>query len=189
MRCFIAIELPEEVKSALSDIEDELKKTKADVRWVKPDNIHLTLKFLGNIEEKTTEEIIRKMEDICRRYNPIFLEIKGMGAFPSLKSPRVVWIGIYDNNNLKSLQEEIDRAMESIGFEGEDRAFTAHLTLGRFRSNTDKNKLLEAMKLHENDVFGSINVQSLSLMRSDLHPRSEERRVGKECRSRWSPYH
>ncbi len=170
MRCFIAIELPEAVKSALSGIEEELKKTKADVRWVKPDNIHLTLKFLGSIEDEKTERIIKTMETICSSHNLFTLEIKGMGAFPSLKSPRVVWVGIEGNDTLRSLQEEIDKGMESIGFERENRAFTAHLTLGRFRSSSGKEELLKMTKLHEKDAFGLINVHSLSLMRSDLHP-------------------
>ena len=171
MRCFIAIELPEAVKSALSGIEEELKKSKADVRWVKPDNVHLTLKFFGNIEEKKTEKIIEIMENICNQYAPFTIEIKGMGTFPNIKSPRVLWVGIEGNDTLKTLQKEIENKMESIGFEREDRAFTAHLTLGRFRSSIEKEGLLKAVKLHEKDTFvGSINVQSLSLIRSDLHP-------------------
>ncbi|MBI4680001.1 MAG: RNA 2',3'-cyclic phosphodiesterase [Nitrospirae bacterium] len=171
MRCFIAIELPEAVKSTLSGIEEDLKKSKADVRWVKPDNIHLTLKFFGNIEEKKTEKIIEIMENICNQYAPFTIEIKGMGTFPNIKSPRVLWVGIEGNDTLKTLQEEIENKMESIGFEREDRAFTAHLTLGRFRSSIEKEGLLKAVKLHEKDTFvGSINVQSLSLIRSDLHP-------------------
>ena len=171
MRCFIAIELPEAVKSALSGMEEELKKSKADVRWIKPDNIHLTLKFFGNIEEKKTEKIIEIMEGICNQYAPFTIEIKGMGTFPNIKSPRVLWVGIEGNDTLKTLQEEIGNKMESIGFEREDRAFTAHLTLGRFRSSIEKEGLLKAVKLHEKDTFvGSINVQSLSLIRSDLHP-------------------
>ena len=170
MRCFIAIELPEAVKSALSGIEEELKKSKADVRWIKPDNIHLTLKFFGNIEEKKTEKIIRIMESICNKYAPFTIEVKGTGAFPNVKSPRVLWVGIEGNDTLKTLQEEIENRMESIGFEREDRAFTAHLTLGRFRSSIEKEGLLKAVKLHEKDSFGSISVQSLSLIRSDLHP-------------------
>lgn len=171
MRCFIAIELSEAVKSTLSGIEEDLKKSKADVRWVKPDNVHLTLKFFGNIEEKKTEKIIEIMEGICNQYASFTIEIKGMGTFPNIKSPRVLWVGIEGNDTLKTLQEEIENKMESIGFEREDRAFTAHLTLGRFRSSIEKEGLLKAVKLHEKDTFvGSINVQSLSLIRSDLHP-------------------
>lgn len=171
MRCFIAIELPEAVKSTLSGIEEELKKSRADVRWVKPDNVHLTLKFFGNIEDKKTEKIIEIMENICSQYAPFAIEIKGMGTFPNIKSPRVLWVGIEGNDTLKTLQEEIENKMESIGFEREDRAFTAHLTLGRFRTSIEKEGLLKAVKLHEKDTFvGTINVQSLSLIRSDLHP-------------------
>lgn len=170
LRCFIAIEMPETVKSVLSEIEEGLKKSKADVKWVKPDNIHLTLKFLGNIKEENTEKIIKIMGKTCSHYNPFNLEIKGVGMFPYIKSPRVLWVGIESNDVLKTLQEEIDNGMASIGFEREDKKFTPHLTLGRFRSSTGKEGLMEIIKLHEKDSFGIINVKSISLIRSDLNP-------------------
>ncbi|MBI4697762.1 MAG: RNA 2',3'-cyclic phosphodiesterase [Nitrospirae bacterium] len=134
MRSFIAIELPEAVRYALSGIEEELKKSRADVRWVKPENIHLTLKFLGDVEEKNTEKITEILKDICRRFKPFALEIKGMGVFPHPRSPRVLWTGMDISDTLENLQKEIEDAMTSLGFEREDRRFTAHLTLGRFRS-------------------------------------------------------
>jgi len=169
MRCFIAIELPENVKSALSDIEGKLKKINADIRWVKPDNIHLTLKFLGNVEEETVGKIAKLMEKICSRYNSFYLEIKGVGMFPDKKYPRVLWIGVMDNNILETLQKDIEDSMATIGFEKEKR-FNAHLTLGRFRSSKGKDALLDAIKELESNNYGTINVKSISLMKSDLHP-------------------
>jgi 2'-5' RNA ligase len=170
MRCFIAIEMSETVKSALSVIEEEFKKSRADVKWVNPENMHLTLKFLGNIKEEIVEKIINIMKRICSHYSPFNLEIKSVGMFPNRKSPRVLWVGVEDNNVLKTFQEEIDNGMASTGFEREDRKFTPHLTLGRFRSSRGNEPLLEAIKLHEKDHFGSINVKSIFLIKSDLSP-------------------
>ncbi|MBI4710270.1 MAG: RNA 2',3'-cyclic phosphodiesterase, partial [Nitrospirae bacterium] len=85
------------------------------------------------------------------------------------KSPRVLWVGAEEDGSLKGLQKNIENDMAAIGFEKEDRKFTAHLTLGRFRSLTSKETLLQQLKLHKNDIFGAINVKSLSLIKSELH--------------------
>lgn len=170
MRSFIAIELHEKVKSALAALQQELKEHRTDIKWVKPDNIHLTLKFLGNIKEEKAENIIKKMEKVCCCYNPFPLEIKDIGMFHCLKSPRVLWVGTRDSGVLQRLQKDIDSEMASIGFEPEKRKFTAHLTLGRFRSRFATDRFLRTIKLHEKDRFGEVNVRFLSLMKSDLHP-------------------
>lgn len=179
LRCFIAIELPQGVKSALSRLQEELKKCEADIRWVDPNNIHLTLKFLGNVNEKDISKIINIMTGVCKKYQPFNLEIRGMGMFPNIKSPRVLWVGAEGNNILKGLQTDIEHGMIKIGFEREDREFTAHLTLGRFRSFKGKENILEIIKLHENESFGTINVKSISLMKSDLsHSGARYSRIG-----------
>ena len=170
MRCFIAIEISEVIKSVLLEIEEELKKYGADVRWVKPDNIHLTLKFLGNIKDESTDKIIKTVEEICSRYDSFDLMIKGLGIFPNRKSPRVLWVGIEGNDILAALQKEIDEGMSSLGFENEKRKFTAHLTLGRFRSPRGNEALLDALNQRKNDSFGHITVKSLFLIKSDLSP-------------------
>ncbi len=170
MRCFIAIELSHEIKSALRSIQDEFKKCGADVRWVHPDNIHLTLKFIGSAREEDTQKIISLMTDACKKYQTFTLEIKGTGIFPNINSPRVLWVGAEGDGILKGLQKDIEHGMGEIGFEPEDRKFTAHLTLGRFRSLTGKENLLKQIKLHENYSFGTIDIKSLSLMKSELHP-------------------
>lgn len=170
VRSFIAIELPKTVKSALAELQIEFKKCGTDVRWVKPDNIHLTLKFLGSIDEKNVDNIVEIIKEICNRYNMFTLEVKGIGVFPNIRSPRVLWVSINGNSVLAELQREIEDGMASLGFESESRRFTPHLTLGRFRSSIGKEGFLEAIKLHGKDSFGSINVKYISLMRSDLNP-------------------
>lgn len=170
MRCFIAIELSHEIKSALRSIQDEFKKCGADVRWVHPDSIHLTLKFMESVNDKDTPKIISLMTDACKKYQAFTLALKGIGIFPNINSPKVLWVGAEGNGILNGIQKDIEHDMEKIGFERENRKFTAHFTLGRFRSLTGKATILEQIKLHENDSFGTIDVRSLSLIKSELHP-------------------
>lgn len=170
MRCFIAIELSDKVTSLLCEIEERLKKSKANIKWVKPENIHLTLKFLGNIKEENADEISQKMKKACKKYKPFTIEVTGIGIFPNLRAPRVIWAGILENNTLQQIQESIDLEMMSLGFEREKRKFKPHLTLGRFRSGTGKEGILEEIKTHEKNSFGTVHAQSISLMKSELHP-------------------
>lgn len=170
MRCFIAIELPDPVKSCLAQLQDELKKCKADIRWVNPDNVHLTLKFLGNIKEEMLQTIINGMKKVCSSSNPFNLEIIGIGMFPNTKSPRVLWLGVENNSFIMSLQAGIEKEMEKAGFKQEERKFKAHLTIGRFRSSSGKEDIFKSVSTHEKDSFGIINVNSMSLMKSDLNP-------------------
>jgi len=170
VRSFIAIELPETVKSALAELQQEFKKCGADVRWVKPDNIHLTLKFLGNVDEENVDRIVKTIKEICNKYNVFTLKIKGIGLFPNIRAPRVLWVGISGDSVLTGLQREIEDGMTEMGFEREQRAFRAHLTLGRFRSSAGKEGILDAIKLHEDASLGTMDVGSVSLMKSDLSP-------------------
>lgn len=174
MRSFIAIELPETVKSALAELQQEFENCGADIRWVKPDNIHLTLKFLGNIEEKSVEKIVKTIDGICNKYAAFSLEVRGTGVFPNIKSPRVLWVGIIGNSVLEGLQKELEDGMASIEFERESRKFTPHLTLGRFRATVKKEKLLDKIESYKNSSFGLIDVKSILLMRSVLKPSGAE---------------
>ncbi len=170
MRSFIAIELSETVKSALAELQKELKGSRADIRWIKPENIHLTLKFLGNVDEKITVETERIIKEICKKHNMFTLEVKGISTFPGMKSPRVLWIGINSNDVLTKIQKDIEDGTASLGIERENRRFTPHLTLGRFRSAMGKENLIDKIELHKNESFGLIEAKSISLIRSDLKP-------------------
>lgn len=162
--------MPETVKSALLSFQQELQTCGADVRWVRPDGIHLTLKFLGDIEGKIIEKIVETLKGTCRKFQKFDCEVRGVGVFPGIKAPRVLWTGIEDHDALKRIQQEIDTGMSSIGFEREGRKFTPHLTLGRFRSSEGKIALMNKMEKYKEHSVGIINVNHISLMRSDLGP-------------------
>ncbi len=168
MRCFIAIELPETAKTALFDLQRDLAKCGSDVRWVKPDNIHLTLQFLGDIEENIVESIIGSIKGTCCKHSAFKLEIAGINVFPNLRSPSVLWVGLGSHEYLSAIQMDIETKMTSLGIKPENRRFIPHLTLGRFKSSSGKNNLLDIVKLKRSAKFGLIKVNSVSLMRSNL---------------------
>ena len=170
LRSFIAIELPDSVRAALSEFQQEIQKAGADVRWVKPQGIHLTLKFLGEIAEKDVDRVINAVEGAGRNYSSFHLQIRGAGVFPNKKAPRVLWAAVEGNGILEGLQHEIEDALARLGFAKEDRKFSPHLTLGRFRSLSGREPLLERIELSKDREFGFMNVDMVSLMKSELGP-------------------
>ena len=175
IRAFIAVELPDEVTSGLHRLQAELKSAgHTFVKWVAPGGIHLTLKFLGNVSSKKVAEITRAMEEACHEGASFQLEIGGLGAFPDLKRPRVLWLGIGgDVDKLVALQQRIDAALGPLGFAQERRPFTPHLTLARLREETSPQCRRDFGELVIKTTFEfnhTISVSSLSLMRSQLLP-------------------
>jgi RNA 2',3'-cyclic 3'-phosphodiesterase len=171
IRSFIAIPLNAEIISHIEKTQKELKTLPADVKWVNPRSIHLTLKFLGNIEEGSIETIAQGIQNGMRGFQPWSAVVKNMGAFPSLKSPRVLWVGIEDQGGqLVKLQNQIEKEMANLGFEEEKRAFSPHLTLGRIRSPKGKNELAKYLLDERERVFGEIKVDRVILFKSELKP-------------------
>lgn len=172
IRSFIAIEIPERIKRGILEIQERLKRTGADVGWTRPEGIHLTLKFLGYVEEGKLVEIQKAMEQAAKGFSSFGIEVSGIGIFPNPRYPRVLWIGIKERDNtLKNLQDSIERETERIGFEREDRAFTPHLTLGRVRSQKNRDILIKALDEFDKIELGALNVEEVSLMKSDLSPK------------------
>lgn len=174
MRSFIAIELPEGVKSAISELQQELKKCRADIRWVKPDNIHLTLKFLGDTEEKSLGKIVEAAKAACAGNGGFALETRGVGVFPDMRAPRVLWVGISDSDSLTGLQKDIENGLAKLGFSPEKRRFSPHLTLGRFRSSSGKEGLYDKIEEYKYLSLGLIEVKTIFLIKSDLTPSGAE---------------
>jgi 2'-5' RNA ligase len=172
MRTFIAIEISEEIRNALDQAESHLKYSGADVKWVAKENIHLTMKFLGEVSEKKVEEIKSILDEIGRRTRPFEMIIKDIGAFPKIEYPRVVWVGLDKGaNESKAIAEEIDNALSKIGFAKETRPFTGHLTLGRVRSPKNKDKLKEKMMNYQLPAVKPHLVSSITLFQSTLTPK------------------
>ncbi|MGA2517585.1 MAG: RNA 2',3'-cyclic phosphodiesterase [Thermodesulfobacteriota bacterium] len=171
IRSFLAIELPKPILRKIEEVEADLKSAHADVRWVNPEKIHLTLKFFGNIEESRIDSIFKSIEEPVRNIPPFSLKVQGIGAFPSMKSPRVIWMGLVNGSQiLISLQKEIETPLEKIGFQSEDRPFHPHLTLGRVKSSRGKDDLVGRMEKHKEGEFGDFQVERVILFKSDLKP-------------------
>jgi 2'-5' RNA ligase len=170
-RSFLAIELPEPILRKIEEVQGDLRSTHADVRWVSPEKIHLTFKFFGNIEESRIDPIFKSIEEPVRNTLPFSLKVQGVGAFPYLKNPRVIWIGLMDEREaLTSLQKQIEIHLEEVGFQPEDRPFHPHLTLGRMKSSRGKEELVGRMERHREEKFGDFQVERVVLFKSDLRP-------------------
>ncbi len=170
IRSFLAIELPKPVLRKIEEVQADLKSVHADVRWVSPEKIHLTLRFFGNIEESRIDSIFKSIEEPVRSTSPFSLKIRGVGAFPNMKSPRVIWLGLVNGQSVTSLQKQIETQLEKIGFEAEDRPFRPHLTLGRMKSSRGKDELGRKMEKHKEEEFGDFQVERVILFKSDLKP-------------------
>jgi len=172
MRTFIAIELPEEIKTILSRIQDELKQTHADVKWVKPENIHLTLKFLGEIEQDLVKKIQSALSEIAQKNSIFTLGLSNIGAFPKLQYPRVVWIGIKHDQRFFEIAGDLEKGLIKIGLPAESRPFSSHITLGRVRSGLNRKALVEKLDFLNRNLSSppEFKVFSLTLFKSTLTP-------------------
>jgi 2'-5' RNA ligase len=135
VRTFIAIELPPDVKTVIADFQNKLKKHRPDVSWIKPENMHLTLKFLGEVEENKINEIHSSLQRVCAHFDEFEARVKDSGGFPNLKNPRVLWVGLEDNfEKFKKLQKEIETVCGRLGFGKEEKNYLPHITIGRVKS-------------------------------------------------------
>jgi len=171
MRTFIALELSSEATKELARLQQEIKEIDIDVKWSEPRNIHLTLKFLGNTEEEKIEEIKNILNEISSDEKPFEITLFKLGAFPNLDYPKVLWVGIDKNcSEVERIAKTLEDNLEKIGFQKEERSFSAHLTLGRVKSGKNKIKLKE--KLISSPVEPKLSViKSITLFKSELTPK------------------
>jgi 2'-5' RNA ligase len=173
IRSFIAVELPDELKSWLASLQDSLKSGEQHgVKWVNPYSIHLTLKFLGNIDIDRTNAIVRVMQASAQVIRPFHLEVKDLGAFPNLRRAQVIWVGVSGELDLLiKLQQHLESKLTPLGFTAEVRHFSPHLTLARLRNQASLKERQNLGDLISNIKFKaaySIEVKTISLMRSHL---------------------
>ena len=176
VRTFIAIELDETINAALTDLQEQLKAEvpQGSVRWVRPEGIHLTLKFLGDVPVNRIEEMEQVLTQACAGFPAFSFSVEGLGCFPNPRRPRVVWVGVREESGtLKGLQKAIEDGMEKVGFAPEGRRFHAHLTLGRTQrraSSGDVRRLGQLVTGTDIGLLGRMDAQEVSLIKSDLKP-------------------
>jgi 2'-5' RNA ligase len=171
MRTFIAIEIPPEILKEMAKVQDELKRSGAEASWTRPEGIHLTLKFLGEVPETRIEEIKNALVHAADATNRFRLKIAGAGAFPNSKNPRVVWLGVSgDIDKLSALQGSVEESMTAMGFDREERAFYPHLTLARIKYLRPRYSWQKAIDGIKDIRLAEFNVDHVSLMKSDMKP-------------------
>jgi 2'-5' RNA ligase len=170
VRAFIAVELAPELLSRALDLQKEILATGADMKAVEPENIHFTIKFLGEIPQSTVDEVIRSMSEMD--FKNFMVEVAGVGCFPTIRNPRVVWIGVKRGlEDFASIAKQLEDRLRPIGFRPERERFTAHLTIGRVRSGRNKAELLKKLGEVLNAEIGEMEVNTIKLKKSVLTPK------------------
>lgn len=183
IRAFVAVELNPEVRAAVARLQEEIKNRaerallravpQARIQWVRPESVHLTLKFLGDIDEARIAEVQQALERALAPLMRFAVEAGGLGAFPDSRAPRVLWVALGGpTNHLARLAAEVERALEPLGFPPEAKPFNAHLTLARIkeRSREVGRSLAESGVMESGGVLGRLDVDAVALMKSELKP-------------------
>src|SRR5438132_530655 len=186
LRAFIAIQLSDELKRQIGSVQAELKREVSGsglggkavkigkVGWTQPEGIHLTLKFLGDIQETQVEALREILHRAAASARPFTLEARGLGAFPNPRAPRVIWLGLHGSNDdmaeLQRLQGAVEDGVAGLGFPKEARAFTPHLTLARIRDRVQAGALEPVLTAQQNRVVGEFAASSVELIKSELRP-------------------
>lgn len=171
MRTFIAIPLAEDSHRLLEQLQNQLRAAAAEVRWTSTASIHLTLKFLGEIDPAVVGKTADRLRTESRALAPFTLSLGGLGAFPTIQNPRVVWCGVSgDIEQLGLLQHKVEQECTRLGFAPEERPFHPHLTLGRVRGRRNLHRLAECIKIGS-DSASALTVSRFNIYKSTLTPR------------------
>ena len=170
-RAFIAVVLPDPLKEALREMQGRFSKIGGKVGWVRPAGMHVTLKFLGDVEEAMVPEIGGCMDRAFGGRKAFAVGIRGAGVFPDLRRPRVLWAGVHEGaDELKEMAASLDPLLEEIGFPREKRPFRPHMTLGRIKVPADRERLAALIDEHRETEVGTMTVDGVHLVESRLRP-------------------
>jgi RNA 2',3'-cyclic 3'-phosphodiesterase len=167
VRLFVALEIPEETRHALADLIDRLKDITRSARWVRPEGIHVTLKFIGEAPPEKLPAIKEALAQV-RNSAPVEARFRGCGFFPNERRPRVLWIGVEASPNLAGLAATVEAGLEPLGIAAEAREFKPHLTLARFEGAEGNPRLLEKLQTFEPFDFGGVRTGEFHLFQSQL---------------------
>ncbi|HHT9121162.1 MAG TPA: RNA 2',3'-cyclic phosphodiesterase [Candidatus Hypogeohydataceae bacterium YC41] len=171
LRLFAAIEVADVIKKKLKECQERLKEVGGDVGWMNVENIHITLKFLGYLEEEHLTQAKDIINQSIQGIKPFSLQFKGIGGFPRFQRPRVIFIAAEDKMGyLSTMNSRLEEGFQALGVEKEDRAYEPHLTLGRVKSPHNIEKLVRFMEKYKGETFGEQLVSRVLLMQSQLTP-------------------
>jgi len=173
LRTFLAIDLPSALHAALAEKQQHLKREFPRISWVKPENLHITLKFLGETPESKLDELQLVVSQAVSEFSPFVITLRGFGVFPDTRAPRTLWIGLDGEEEvLRDLAARIESAVEPLGFPPEGKPFRPHLTLARIKKDhREIGKAIEkAGILADPFIFGRLLVEQVSFLKSDLRP-------------------
>lgn len=171
MRLFIAINVPDRMRRDIWDCAAQLRERQYAVRWVAPEAMHITLKFLGEVSVHREESIVAALEQAMEGAEPFALPLEGFGAFPDARRAKVIWLGCNPPDALKDIQESIEQSVADLGFPRESRIFHPHLTLGRLRRGAEASRLKGLAGVLDRMHFAAkLKVRSVELMQSELSP-------------------
>jgi 2'-5' RNA ligase len=175
LRAFIAVEIPAGIQSAIAHSTASLKNAlpKSLVRWVAPQNVHLTLKFLGDVSPTTLEHLADALKVEAASLGMFSMSVHGLGAFPTSRRARVIWIGLEAPHALEALRRGVEAAAAQLGYAAEERPFSPHLTIGRVGQNTsasDIQRIRTALEAAKVGTLGTLRVEAVHIFKSDLQP-------------------
>ncbi len=172
IRSFLAFELPAEIRDIVSRVSGEMKKSPLDARWVKVDNIHITVIFIGNISTDSLGDMDTAVKNVCHDYGPFNISLRGAGVFSNRRNPRVFWIGLNgDIERMSHFRDALQGQLKPFGIKEETRRFNPHLTLGRFRKGVKSGVHLDEVLLRYEDLISPVcTLRELVLFKSDLKP-------------------
>lgn len=169
IRAFIAITPPEALQQSFAEVSAVFQRQALPLRWVKPEHVHLTLQFLGNVAPEQIAHIGRAIARAGAGQSPFTVLVRGLGCFPTLSRPRVLWMGLDPHHALLQLQQRLAAELTFLGFASEDRPFHPHLTLARMQQGVGRSQLEPLLRAYHDRHFGEMTVEQLRLFQSRLH--------------------
>ena len=170
IRCFVAVEIPESIQALMRPVQTHLQSQIRKASWTKPGNFHLTLKFLGDVRPEAINDISEAIQCVTDTHSPFSITFGGIGAFPNLARPRVIWMGIKQGaSTVSRLAKAVNLELAHLGFSTDNR-FHPHLTLARLRTAMNLEPLKNILRKYDTIDGGSMRVNEIALMQSQLHP-------------------
>lgn len=172
IRSFLAFELSPEMKRKVEGVYENVRTSRLEVRWVRPEGIHITLVFMGDVKEENIAAIGNELGKVCSEFAPFQASLKGMGCFPSCRNPRVIWIGLEGEvERMSSFRDDLQKRLVPFGVKAEKRRFNPHLTLGRFKKpSRDEGEIGKLIDTYKDLTSHACSLHELVLFKSDLKP-------------------